>query len=471
MPTAQSMTVRECPQDRDSQRACGSDHLSPPSRGKCRRVGDTVQRPLSCFCSGKDRERSTNMGPIPAPETAFERGVWAGARRNRKAGRVSVVSESKQMDEVQFHFFQKRATPTRMAVERRVPWGVGGGRATHQAALGMTSVPAFSTSARRCGGTPRGQSGYEGVCRFTGSRSLGPPDESVPCLQQPFDRRPVPDRVQAVLPHDRPAQPAPALGVGPVRARRGGVFARRGIGPAAQPAAGPVGPAVRRASARLGLVPGDAWHRWVTVHAGRGVGRGAVHWAHWVMVPDGKRSALVVRTSLRALGPTKSLPKRPNGGGGINPQRVRHTRRVAASCRIHRPPPAAFTSASTPARIAGGRSGHAATIAANSGSVGLTGGVAGPKPAPMLPDLLPSDSETGVFPAGFAGCSSPALPTCLVSTGSHRTPTPTKSSGFWGFFVFESDAMRSLGRACVAGFAAASLDAVARVQSASVTCR
>lgn len=91
-------------------------------------------------------------------------------------------------------------------------------------------------------------------------------------------------------------------------------------------------------------------------------------------------------------------------------------------------PFAAFTSASTPARIAGGRSDHTATTAANSGSVGVAGvgavadagGVGEPKPPPLLPDLLPPDSETGVFPAGFAGSSSPVSPIGFGSAASRR---------------------------------------------------
>lgn len=61
-----------------------------------------------------------------------------------------------------------------------------------------------------------------------------------------------------------------------------------------------------------------------------------------------------------------------------------------------------------PARTAAGRLGHAAITAAKSGSVGLAGGVGGPKPPPLLPDLLPPESETRVFPAESRRCSSPS---------------------------------------------------------------
>ncbi len=70
-----------------------------------------------------------------------------------------------------------------------------------------------------------------------------------------------------------------------------------------------------------------------------------------------------------------------------------------------------------PARIAGGRVAHAATTAAKSGSVGVgrvegvaggTGGVGIPETAPMLPDLLPPDLETLVFPEGNRECSDPS---------------------------------------------------------------
>lgn len=84
----------------------------------------------------------------------------------------------------------------------------------------------------------------------------------------------------------------------------------------------------------------------------------------------------------------------------------------------------ALTNATTPARIAGGRSAHAANTAANSGSVGVAGGVGGgvggPKPAPLLPDLLPPESETSVFPDENCDSSDPigVIPTSC--TEQHR---------------------------------------------------
>ena len=89
-------------------------------------------------------------------------------------------------------------------------------------------------------------------------------------------------------------------------------------------------------------------------------------------------------------------------------------------CILTFQPPAALTIAAIPARIAGGRSGHAATTAANSGSVGfggVAGGVGGPKPASLLPDLLPPDLPTPAFPEGNRDCSSPSGGTSLKAPG------------------------------------------------------
>lgn len=64
----------------------------------------------------------------------------------------------------------------------------------------------------------------------------------------------------------------------------------------------------------------------------------------------------------------------------IRTPRMRSAHRGDVSARVRASyAVAAFTSATMPARIAGDRSGHAATTAANSGSVGgvsLAGGVA-----------------------------------------------------------------------------------------------
>jgi hypothetical protein len=96
---------------------------------------------------------------------------------------------------------------------------------------------------------------------------------------------------------------------------------------------------------------------------------------------------------------------------------------------------AAFTSASTPTRIAGGRFGHAATTAANSGSAGaagvgagvaggVVGGVDAPEPARMLPDLLPPESGTARFPEGTGdssnpiGVTSPPAVSCIIPSPS-----------------------------------------------------
>jgi len=73
------------------------------------------------------------------------------------------------------------------------------------------------------------------------------------------------------------------------------------------------------------------------------------------------------------------------------------------------------TSATTAARVASGRLGHAATTAAKSGSER-------PIRAPTAPDSAPPVSENPVFPADFGGSSSPLSPTlqlilhsCLTS--------------------------------------------------------
>jgi hypothetical protein len=94
---------------------------------------------------------------------------------------------------------------------------------------------------------------------------------------------------------------------------------------------------------------------------------------------------------------------------------------------------AAFTSASTPARIAGGRSGHAATTAANSGSAGVASAIArrsgsgvpgrafaGSDLRESAPDSAPPGSETLVFSEDSGGCSGPALPIGPLCTGAHR---------------------------------------------------
>ena len=72
---------------------------------------------------------------------------------------------------------------------------------------------------------------------------------------------------------------------------------------------------------------------------------------------------------------------------------------------------ACFTIAAIPARIAGGKVGHAATIAANSGSVGTVKNVGEATMASLLPDLLPAKSETSVFLDGNREGSSPVAPT------------------------------------------------------------
>ena len=108
----------------------------------------------------------------------------------------------------------------------------------------------------------------------------------------------------------------------------------------------------------------------------------------------------------RARGAGRNLPRGGVGGRrGVSPGRAQRGL-------------LALTIAAMPARIAGGRSDHAATIAASSGSVGLAGwaGVAGvdvgggvgePKPARMLPDLLPPESPIPGFPEGIRDSSDP----------------------------------------------------------------
>jgi hypothetical protein len=101
---------------------------------------------------------------------------------------------------------------------------------------------------------------------------------------------------------------------------------------------------------------------------------------------------------------------------------------------------AAFTSASTPARIASGRVDHAATTADSSGSVGgdgrlagavgVAGGVREPERPRVLPDLLPPDSDTPAFPEENRKCSSPSGGAGRDSAGSQAAPHSTKATGF-----------------------------------------
>lgn len=74
----------------------------------------------------------------------------------------------------------------------------------------------------------------------------------------------------------------------------------------------------------------------------------------------------------------------------------------------------ARTIAMMPVRTASGNAAQPETTTANSGSVGIAG-VVRPRSPPMLPDLLPPESETGVFPAEFNDCSSPGVPIQFVS--------------------------------------------------------
>ncbi len=90
------------------------------------------------------------------------------------------------------------------------------------------------------------------------------------------------------------------------------------------------------------------------------------------------------------------------GGGRLR-------RSPGESRRKARPQPRALaaTIATMPARTNEGRSGHAATTAARSGSVGFTTPAEAPNGASLLPDLLPPESEAGVFPAGSRDSSNP----------------------------------------------------------------
>ena len=95
--------------------------------------------------------------------------------------------------------------------------------------------------------------------------------------------------------------------------------------------------------------------------------------------------------------PLQGAPPRPfmgcdPRGGGVGPSWT--LRQV----------PAARAIAAMPARTNEGRPGQAATMAANSGSVGS---VVGSEPAPLLPDLLPLESETFGFAEGFRNSSDP----------------------------------------------------------------
>jgi len=78
---------------------------------------------------------------------------------------------------------------------------------------------------------------------------------------------------------------------------------------------------------------------------------------------------------------------------------------------------AALTSATTPARIAGGRSGHAATTAANSGSVGVAGVGEGGESPPCAPDCAPLWTAPPLFPAGNRGSSDPVAPIVSFCAG------------------------------------------------------
>lgn len=93
--------------------------------------------------------------------------------------------------------------------------------------------------------------------------------------------------------------------------------------------------------------------------------------------------------------------------------------------------------ATSPARTAGGRSAHARATAVSS-EVFPIGGTAVVEA--MLPDLLPPDWETGVFPLEISGCSSPALPIrrfCRASRSSASArKTPVKSESFGDFREF-----------------------------------
>lgn len=106
------------------------------------------------------------------------------------------------------------------------------------------------------------------------------------------------------------------------------------------------------------------------------------------------------------------------------------------SVRAHAPlpplfvPSAARTIAMMPARAAAGRLDQTATIAANSGSVGVAGvpdGIDMPELDRLLPELLPPESEIRVFSAGFAECSHPAPPipyAFLTTEGQGRSESP-----------------------------------------------
>ncbi len=117
---------------------------------------------------------------------------------------------------------------------------------------------------------------------------------------------------------------------------------------------------------------------------------------------------------LDPLGPTRGIP-----GGQPGHQRRQVEREAGPRRAGHFAPSGfgsaagagvpAFTSATTPARIAGGRSGHAATTADRSGSAGVAGVGEPPQPASMLPDLLPPKGEDCDFSAESGGVFGPCI--------------------------------------------------------------
>ncbi len=193
------------------------------------------------------------------------------------------------------------------------------------------------------------------------------------------DQVSIPNGIQAVILHEFTAQATPSLRGRAIRARWGRMLAGRTLGPPTQAAAWPVRPGIGGA----------------TAHA-----------------------------RLGALG----------AGLGLSAAAARCGPGFAALAAHTRGPPAreAATIAAMPARSAGASVGHAATTAARSGSLGGVGagglGAAGPAGGQetdgVLPDLLPPESETGVFPAGFAGCSSPVLPIGSHSAARRRAHHP-----------------------------------------------
>lgn len=90
-------------------------------------------------------------------------------------------------------------------------------------------------------------------------------------------------------------------------------------------------------------------------------------------------------------------------------------------------PPAALTIATMSARTASGRSGHAWTTTARSGS-------SAPPRAPTAPDSAPPPSESAVFPEENAGCSS------ALSSTRNRKPVVAMSYGrlFFGILCVQA---------------------------------